>query len=428
MREIRYEALGETLYTDVLDNGLTLYVLPKPAFRQTYACFTTRYGSIDNDFVVPGQGPLRHVPDGIAHFLEHKMFEEEHGDIFLDFAKNGAQTNAFTTFDSTTYLFSSTDRVLESLSILIDFVQRPYFTDENVEKEKGIIAQEIRMYDDNPFWQVFKGLLQAMYGVHPLAIDIAGTVDSIYQITKEDLYDCHRTFYHPGNMVLFVVGSVQPDVIYNHVQANQAAKAYQPQETIVRKVPPIPERPAQAVRDMRLAVSQPRTLFGFKETTVPASGELRQRHETAMEIALDGLLGRGADLYYALMDEDLADAGFGASYELTAHYGHTMMGGNSNHPEQLAERVKSALQEAARTGLDKSVFERTKRKAIGRFLSLMDSPQGIANIYTQQMLRGIDVLTTLEVLRTMTVEEVNDALRSHVREEQFAVSIVRPQS
>ncbi|MCY0876717.1 MAG: pitrilysin family protein [Firmicutes bacterium] len=428
MREIRYDSVGETLYTEVLDNGLTLYVLQKPDFRQTYACFTTKYGSIDNDFVVPGQSAVRHVPDGIAHFLEHKMFEEEHGDIFLDFAKNGAQTNAFTTFDSTTYLFSSTDKVLDSLSILIDFVQRPYFTDENVEKEKGIIAQEIRMYEDNPFWQVFKGLLQGMYGQHPLATDIAGTVESIYQITKEDLYDCHRTFYHPGNMVLFVIGPMEPDVILEHVVANQAAKGYQPQPPIVRGFPPVPKHPSQALRESRLAVSQPRTMFGFKETAVPVTGQLRQRHEAAMEIALDALLGRGAQLYYALIDEDLADAGFGASYELTEYYGHTMMGGNSNHPEKLAERVKSALQDAAKNGLDPTDFERTKRKAIGRFLSLMDSPQGIANVYTQQMLRGIDVLTTLDFLRVMTVQDVNQALQSHVRNDQFAVSIVRPQS
>lgn len=168
-------------------------------------------------------------------------------------------------------------------------------------------------------------------------------------------------------------------------------------------------------------------MFGFKEVVVPATGEARQLHEAAMEIALDGLFGRGSDLYYQLIDEDLADAGFSASYELTAHYGHTLMGGNSNHPQELAERVKQVLILTAQQGLAEEVFTRTKRKAIGRFLGLLDSPQGIANVYTQQLLRGIDVLTTLNVLRTMTVADCNAALRSHVVEEQFAVSIVWPQ-
>jgi len=427
MREIRYDSVLETLYTEQLPNGLRLYVLPKLDYRQTYACFTTQYGSIDNDFSVPGQSALRHVPDGIAHFLEHKMFEEEHGDVFLDFAKNGAQSNAFTTFDSTTYLFSSTDHVLDNLTILLDFVQRPYFTDENVEKEKGIISQEIRMYEDNAFWQVFKGLLKGLYGNHPLAVDIAGTVDSITRISKEDLYDCFHTFYHPGNMVLFVVGAVEPDDIYAHVLANQSGKGFTSQPAIVRQLPPAPAKPAHAMTEVKLAISQPRTMFGFKEVVVPATGEARQLHEAAMEIALDGLFGRGSDLYYQLIDEDLADAGFSASYELTAHYGHTLMGGNSNHPQQLAERVKQVLILTAQQGLAEEVFTRTKRKAIGRFLGLLDSPQGIANVYTQQLLRGIDVLTTLTVLRAMTVADCNAALRSHVVEEQFAVSIVWPQ-
>jgi len=426
MRETYYETLQERVYEETLPNGLRVFVLEKPGFRQTYACFTTRYGSIDNDFTVPGGEGVRHVPDGIAHFLEHKMFEEEHGDVFNDFARQGAQTNAFTTFDSTTYLFSSTSRVLDNLTTLVDFVQRPYFTDENVEKEKGIIAQEIRMYDDNAFWQVFKGLLRGLYGEHPLSVDIAGTVDSIMQISKDDLYDCYNTFYHPGNMVLFVVGPLDAKTIMEHVRKNQEGKGYEPRREIIRTLPEVQRCPASSRVEMHLALSQPRTLFGFKDDQVPNEPLLRQRHEAAMEIALDGLFSRGSDLYYALIDEGLADAGFSASYELTPLYGHTMMGGNSNQPEALSERVREALVAAAQAGLDRGVFERTRKKAVGRFLSLLDSPQGLANVYTQQILRGLDVLTTLELLRNLSLDDVNAALRAHVQPDQFSVSIVWP--
>ncbi len=428
MRELQYAQLGETLYEQELANGLRVFILPKEGFQQTYACFTTRYGSIDREFTVPGENTMRTVPDGIAHFLEHKMFEEEHGDVFMDFARYGAQANAFTTFDATTYLFSCTSHVNENLQILLDFVQRPYFTDENVEKEKGIIGQEIRMYDDNPNWRVYFGLLQAMYGEHPAGLDIAGTAESIAKITKEDLYDCYRTFYHPSNMVLFVVGAVSPDSIMDLVIQNQTGKKYQRQSPIKRHIPPIPERPVTKVLKANLAVSQPRTLFGYREVNIPTDTPLRQKHEAAMEIWMDCLLGKSSALYQAVIDEGLADAGFSMDYELTAWYGHSMIGGNSNVPDKLVKRVKQALEEASQTGVDKADFVRTKKKAIGRFLGLLDSPQGIANVYASQRLRGVDLFDSLRILEEITLDEVNEALKRHVQEEQFCISEVRPLS
>ena len=219
-----YAQIKETLYTETLANGLKVYLLPKNDFQKTYGLFTTDYGSIDNTFVPIGQEEMIEVPDGIAHFLEHKMFEKEDGDVFQKFGQQGASANAFTSFTKTSYLFSTTDQVTQNLETLLDFVQSPYFTKETVEKEKGIIGQEIQMYLDDPNWRLFFGILGNLYPKHPLHIDIAGTVASIAEITAEDLYTSYNTFYHPSNMTLFVVGKMDPEALMAFIRDNQAAK------------------------------------------------------------------------------------------------------------------------------------------------------------------------------------------------------------
>lgn len=205
MNAVIYKKLGETIYHEKLVNGLEIFILPKKGFHKTFATFTTKYGSIDNKFLLPEKKCITQVPDGIAHFLEHKMFESEKGDVYHTFAKQGAFANAFTSFSRTAYTLSATFNINENLTTLLNFVQDPYFSDETVEKEKGIIEQEIKMYDDNPDWRARFGILANMYKSHPVKIDIAGTVNSINQITKEDLYACYNTFYHPNNMLFFLL-------------------------------------------------------------------------------------------------------------------------------------------------------------------------------------------------------------------------------
>lgn len=428
MRRTEYKTLSETVFQERLDNGLTLFVLQKSGFRQTYANFCTRYGSIDMDFVVRDRGERVKVPEGVAHFLEHKLFEKEDIDAFTLFAKLGAQSNAYTTFDGTTYLFSNTSRVEESLLTLLDFVQNPYFSDESVEKEKGIIGQEIKMYEDNPSWQSYFGYLRALYGEFPLALDIAGTVESIAEITKEHLYDCYRTFYHPSNMILFVTGDADPQRVAELVRDNQSRKTVSAGDPIVRFYPPAPSRAASQQVETRLEVSQPRVIFGFKESVVLSEPTLRQRREAAMEVWMDGLLGAGSEFFHQLINDGLADQGFGSEYECTALYGYSLFGGNSDHPLELVDRVRGKVEELAETGLPEADFERTKRKAIGRFLGLLDSPQGVANLFTSQKLRGVDALASLDVLESLTLDEVNEALRSHVDQDQVALSVVWPHS
>ncbi len=424
LAEKRSDRLRETLFEAEMANGLQVFILPKPEFRQTYATFITKYGSLDSEFVNAMTGKRIRVPDGIAHFLEHKMFEEEDGDVFNKFAKFGAQANAFTTFDSTTYLFSSTSHVEENLTILLDFVQNPYFTDQNVDKEKGIIAQEIKMYEDTPNWRTYFGLLKGLYGDHPAATDIAGTVESISQITKEDLYACYRTFYHPSNMILFMVGPVDPEAMLELVQRNQEAKAFKKQQEIQRFYPELPRRAVEAKVESELVIAQPRVLFGFKDVNGSADPMARNRHEAAMELWMDALLGRGARLFHELIEEGLTDQGFSVEYEMTEHYGHSILGGNSKKPLDLVKRVQNALEETAKKGLHQDDFLRAKRKAIGRFVSLLDSPQGVAHVFTTQKLRGIDIFDTIDVLEQIELAEVNEVLKEHLQDEQFAISLV----
>lgn len=234
MEKIVYEQLKETLYYEKLPNGLDVYVLPKQGFNKTFATFTTKYGSVDNTFVPLGKEEMIRVPDGIAHFLEHKLFEKEDHDAFQLFSKQGASANAFTSFTRTAYLFSGTSNVEQNLNTLLNFVQEPYFSEKTVEKEKGIIGQEIQMYQDNPDWRLYFGLIDSLFVKHPIKIDIAGTIESISKITKDLLYECYETFYHPSNMLLFVVGAIDPEKTMDLVRENQAKKDYKNQPEIVR--------------------------------------------------------------------------------------------------------------------------------------------------------------------------------------------------
>lgn len=361
MERIHYDNLQETLYYEVMDNGLRVYVLPKPGFQKTYATFATKYGSVDNHFKVEGAAEVR-VPDGIAHFLEHKMFEEPEGDIFAKFASNGASANAFTSFDQTVYLFSATDHIHENLETLIDFVQNPYFTDQNVEKEKGIIGQEINMYQDNPDWRVYFGLIEAMYKVHPVHIDIAGTVESIGTITKEDLYTCYNAFYHPSNMLLFVVGGVDPEETMNLIRSNQARKSYDQQGKIERIFDPEPTEVAEKRRESRLAVSLPKCLFGFKEKETGLSGEEQLRRDLTTKLMMDLLFGASTELYQKLYEDDLISDSFGHEYNSSPEYAFSAVGGDTKDPDALLARIREEVDKLKASGFREDDFERARKK------------------------------------------------------------------
>ncbi|WP_240417599.1 EF-P 5-aminopentanol modification-associated protein YfmH [Paenibacillus periandrae] len=427
MKAIPYPHVKETIYTEQLPNGLTVFILPKEGFSKTFATFSTHYGSIDNHFRVEGASEIK-VPDGIAHFLEHKMFEEPTGDIFSVFASNGASANAFTSFDRTAYLFSATEHVLENLTTLLNFVQNPYFTDENVDKEKGIIGQEIKMYQDNPDWRVYFGLIETMYHYHPIHIDIAGTVESIAKITKELLYDCYHTFYHPSNMSLFVVGGVDPEETMELIRSNQAAKEYKPQGEIHRLFEQEPTTVKNKEKVTVLPVSLPKCLFGCKERKQDASGKELLKRELVMKVLLDILLSPSSAIYQKLYEEQIISDSFGSEYNIAENYAFSIIGGDTPDPDQLVSRVREEIDKVKENGIAPTDFERSRKKKIGGFLRQLNSPESIANEFTKYRFKQIDLFDILPVYEQLTIEDVTTMLNEHFDWNQLAVSIVRSEA
>lgn len=379
MKPVQFSQVEETLYHEKLDNGLDVYVLPKEGFNKTFATFTTKYGSIDQQFTPLGKDEVLKVPDGIAHFLEHKMFEEEEGDVFQDFSKQGASANAFTSFTRTAYLFSSTTNVEKNLDTLIDFVQHPYFTEENVEKEKGIINQEITMYDDNPDWRAYFGVIENMFHTHPVKIDIAGTIESISKITKDLLYTCYETFYHPANMLLFVTGPVDPHQVMEQVKENQSNKTFAKPEEIKRFFDDEPDTVAKEKHVISMPVQTPKCLMGFKEKGATRQGNDLLKRELSLNVLLDLMFGQSSDNYQALFDEGLIDDSFSFDYSAEEGFGFTIIGGDTMYPDKLSNRIKEMVEKFKKTNLTGAQVDRAIKKKIGSFLRSLNSPEYIAN-------------------------------------------------
>lgn len=421
---MQYDRMKETLFYEKLDNGLQIYVLPKPGFQKTYATFTTLFGSIDNRFQVEN-GEIQHVPDGIAHFLEHKMFEEPTGDIFATFATQGASANAFTSFDRTTYLFSATERINENIVTLLNFVQNPYFTDENVEKEKGIIGQEITMYQDRPDWRSYFGLIQALYNIHPIKIDIAGTVESISHITKEILYDCYRAFYHPANMILFIVGGIDAGEIVQLISDNQAHKEINPRSEIKRCFDLEPEHVNQKINVIELPVSLPKWLLGFKELKSGLSGQELLKKELETKVMLDAIFSPSSSLYQHLYEAELISDQFGYEYQVTSDYGFSIIGGDTKDTEKLEQIIRDSVIEIQKEGISETNFERSRKKKLGAYLRTLNYPEAIANEFTKYRFKDIDFFRVADTYESMTLEDINNRLREHFDWNRSAVSIVR---
>jgi len=420
MKTEQFEQLQETVYQHVLPNGLTVCVLPKKGFHKTYATFTTKYGSIDNHFKPLKQDDWLKVPDGIAHFLEHKMFEQPDGtDVFQTFSRQGAETNAFTTFTRTAYLFSSTSNVEKNIETLINFVQEPGFTEKSVEKEKGIIGQEIRMYNDNPDWRVYFGLIENMYHEHPVKVDIAGTIESISHITKDLLTDCYNTFYHPSNMMLFVVGPVDPEKIMALVEKNQGGKGYQDQQPIERQYPSESGTVVKKESILKMGVQTPKCMVGFKESKVHREGEAMLRHELSVQILLEVLFGKSSDNYRTLIEEGLIDDSFSFEYSEEHEYGFSALGGNTEDPDRLASRLLEMVQAAKSQVLNEADLNRVRRKKIGSFLKALNSPEFIANQYTRYFFNKMNLFDTVPVLETLDHDYLLSVLNEHFTDEGF---------
>lgn len=419
-----FETIQERIYEETLPNGLVVQLVPKPDYAKTFAIFTTRYGSIDHHFQREGEAEHR-VTDGIAHFLEHKLFEEEWGDIFNTFATQGASANAFTSHTRTAYLFSATDLIEKNLETLLDFVQRPHLTPENVEKEKGIIEQEIRMYDDMPFWRAYRHMLENLFSESPVRIDIAGTVESIRRIDREALMACYETFYHPSNMRLCVVGAFETEPIMHLIRENQARKAFPPIRPIRRFLPQEPAAVARRSHTVRLAVTRPLMMLGWKDKA-PVPEPARLKRELLMGLIQDLVFGRSSVLQQKLLDEGLVDDALSYDYEVGDGYGFSFVGTETDDPEALTEAVNEALASFIRDGIPQADFERAGHKQIGDYLYTLNSPEAIANHVTEAGFLNADYFAVPDMLAGLTRAEAEALLREHFDPAQLVSSIVLP--
>ncbi|CDQ40052.1 MULTISPECIES: EF-P 5-aminopentanol modification-associated protein YfmH [Virgibacillus] len=427
MNKHTYQDMDETLYTNKLDNGLTVCLLPKPEMAKTHALFTTNYGSIDLHFTPIGKEQVISVPEGVAHFLEHKLFESEKGDVFADFSKQGASANAYTSFTKTAYLFTATDQIEKNVETLIDFVQDPYFTEESVEKEKGIIAQEIKMYDDQPDWQSFMGTIKAMFKNHPVNVDIAGTVDSINQITKDDLYTCYNTFYHPENMILFVAGNFNPEDMMKLIERNQAKKSFKEMESLKREFPEEPSAVAAKTKKITMPVSIAKCTVGIKNLANGLSSDAFLKKDILQDMIMDHFFSKGGAFYQQLYSEQLIDDSFFFETNLDRDFGYTLIGSNTEQPEAFASLLKKMLLEMKNTTLSQAEFDRMKKKKIGQLLRSMNRLENVANAFTHYHAAGIDFFSILPAVRNLTLEDAQQFVKQWIDEERLAVCTIAPE-
>ncbi|SFE20861.1 Predicted Zn-dependent peptidase [Thermoanaerobacter thermohydrosulfuricus] len=422
MQQLYNGRIDEKILLQELDNGLKVYIMPKRGYTKQFAIFATHFGSNDSKFIAPGDTNVTEVPDGVAHFLEHKMFEEEEGSIFEQFSKLGASANAYTNFTTTAYLFASTENFYENLKLLVKFVQNPYFTDENVEKEKGIIAQEIRMYQDDPNWRVYFNALEALYHVHPVRKDIAGTIESISQINKEILYKCYYTFYHPENMVLFAVGDIDIDKTLDVIKENVRQDKKQGEIERIYPKEPSSVYKKEVVQDMQVSI--PLFNLGFKDTDVGFGGKKLLKKNLEIQIGLEMALGRSSDLYERLYNEGLIDSTFSFDYGGEIDYGYSIIGGQSKDPFKVRDIILNAINNLQ--FLKEEDFERIKKKYIGKFLRTFNSVDSIAYSFINFYMKEINLLDYLDLLYSISFEDVRERFQNHLREENSVLSVVNP--
>ena len=423
MKQSFYKRIGESVYSQRLPNGLEVRVVPKHGYAKKYAFFATRYGGMDTRFCLNGQ--WLDTPAGIAHYLEHKMFDTKEGNALQELAKNGAEPNAFTSNAMTGYYFDSTDHFEENLEILLSFVSIPYFTEESVAKEQGIIGQEIRMIEDNPDWQIYTRMLECLYSSSPARTSIAGTVESISHITAETLYDCHKAFYTPSNMILTVVGDVDP------LHVMDLARRILPREggpVIPRDYGEEPETVAQAETSRTMEVSCPQFLAGFK-CRPAGDGEDYMRLAVIGDIACDILLGDSSPLYLRLYDQGLINTSFGGSFEMMPGIAYLYAGGDSKDARTVAAEIQKEADRLVREGIDEAFYQQVTRAAFGSNLRGLNSFENIAVSLTEGYFHGYDPFRFPEVFDSITKEDVTAFLRDNIRAERMVLSeIVPPQA
>lgn len=422
----RQDLLKEEVYEARLDCGMSVSVLRKRDYAKKYAVVAADFGSIDNRFVMDDTGEEVVLADGIAHFLEHKLFEEEFGSIEDEFAKLGAYTNAFTNHTMTGYLFSCTDNFEESLKTLLSFVSRPYFTDENVEKEKGIIAQEIMMYDDDPDWKGFSTFLEAMYHLNPVRIDIAGSVESISHITKEMLYQCYNSFYQPSNLSLFIVGDVDPTGTIDWLNSFANELSFPSPSKVTKVSLKEPDGVKEGRTSIEMSVSLPQLYLGYKVNDSYMCGKDLLRTYMVSQMLMELFIGKGSKLYESLYADGIIDGSFDWQSEVEKKFSFLLMAGRTTDVDELERRLTEGVDNLLENGVDREDFDRVKRQIMGAFIRGFNSLEYITYNFLSYKLRGVSLLNSLEVANSISAEEVDAFAREVMREDRKVVSTVMP--
>jgi predicted Zn-dependent peptidase len=388
---VEFKNINESMHVYNHKSGLKAFIIPKKGYSKKFATFATHYGSVNNKFIAPGESEITTVPDGVAHFLEHKLFEQKDGSVMDKFSELGANPNAYTGFTQTVYLFSCTDRFSENFQLLLNFVQNPYITDESVEKEKGIIGQEIKMYQDNPGWRSFFNLLKAFYENNPVKIDIAGSIESVNKINKEILYKCYNTFYHPSNMVICVVGDVDPDDTFRQVEESIKEADYKPE--IKRIFPKEPDGVNKDYIEQSLSVSTPMFQMGIKDNMTEVKGIEYLKREVAIKLLLEYIMGKSSKLYNELYNEGLINNTFEFDYTIEESFAFSMFGGESVDPLKVKDRIVKEVEFICKNGLNKETYNRIRKAMNGRFIKRLNSVEKISHMFISVYFKGINLLS-----------------------------------
>lgn len=417
---IKSERTGDSCIHVKHKSGLDIYICEMPGFSSVEALFGTKYGSINTMFKMRDDEDYTVVPEGIAHFLEHKLFENEDCDVFELYAKTGASGNAFTSFDKTCYLFNCSKNYQESLRILLDFVQKPYFTQATVDKEQGIIGQEIKMTNDNPDWRLFFNLLRGMYHNHPVKIDIAGTVESIAQIDAELLYKCYYTFYNLNNMVLSIAGNIKAEDVL--AICDECLKPCEDKglETV------FPDEPESIVTP-EIYENQPvgATLFSIGYKCASCSGMERLKKTMAASIAASMLTDASTDMYKKLLDEEIINSSFASEVFYGDGYFTVIFSGESDKPEIVRQSLADEIGRIITDGLNEKDFARIKKSTYGSLIRELNNVEAVANLLINAHMDGVSPYDTINVLSELTSGDVYEFIKNELCEDKTVLSVIK---
>lgn len=415
---IENKNINEKMYKYILDNGMKVLIIPKENTNKKYVIWGTKFGSIDNHFIEPVNKREVKVPDGVAHYLEHKMFEQKSGvDSLYTLMALGLDANAYTTNDHTAYLFSGCENFYKGLDELMDYVQNPYFTDQNVEKERGIIGQEIGMYDDDPFWKLYLNTMKCLYKNNPITLDIAGTVESISKITKEILYDCYTTFYHPSNMTMCISGNFNPDELIEEVK-----KRLIPHEKvgkIIRIYPEYENEINEKRKEATMKINMPMFMIGYRDF---AKDEDKIKKDVAQKIIYNSILGKCSKIYNEMYEKGLLFHEIDFEYEFSDEYAHTMLSGETKNIDEVYEIITNALEN---NEISKEDFERSKKRLYGEYVGSFEDVEDVGRMVLADSMKGINSFDYITEINNITLEECKKIQKQIFKKEKAVLSIVK---